>query len=270
MAVRNNPVITNGGFGRIERRSSIGGRETVSKLIFREQPSEELAFLARLQPHPNIVKLFLAESTPGLIVLEACKSSLETILRARQPFDLRDMCVSLLGALVFMHSLHIAHGDITPGNVLLASNGSWKICDFGNAVTMRPYDHLCVPKHGFTDSYTAPEVVFAVEEHGSFLISGTKADMWSFALTVLHAAVCDNIIRFELCSQLNARVILNDEVVCFYLNNSFAAMHLPCVQTACLSLLKALPVFAHLLPDMLNFTPLRRYEASYLLTLLLN
>ncbi|XP_047432618.1 striated muscle preferentially expressed protein kinase-like [Mugil cephalus] len=73
--------------------------------------------------------------------------------------EIRSSVQQLLEGLRYLHQKNIAHLDIKPENILMASPGSAhvRICDFGNAVKLdTSEDHYC--KYG-TPEYVAPEIV---------------------------------------------------------------------------------------------------------------
>ena len=191
-----------GAFGRVVSRSPVDGCPAVQKRT-NEQCANELFFLTQLRNHPNIVRVFAHACSPGVLVLEACKTSLEDILEARQTFNLQELASCTLAALAYMHGQYIAHNDIKPPNILCGQ--TWKICDFGNAVSM-PLDHLCIPDRGYTQAYAAPELVLAADLRAK--INVAKADMWSFGVTMLHAA-CENNNREDLFEHVSGVVILH-------------------------------------------------------------
>ncbi|MCM2329782.1 serine/threonine-protein kinase Stk1 [Geopseudomonas sagittaria] len=98
----------------------------------------EFALTARLS-HRHVVRLFGFEvdsaSQRAFITLELLKGpTLDQLLDERPgglPWtELRDIAVPLLEAVTYSHSLGVLHGDLKPGNVLLAADGL-RLFDFG-------------------------------------------------------------------------------------------------------------------------------------------
>ena len=75
------------------------------------------------------------------LVMELIESDMKKLLNSNPQVHLSEdhiitILYNSLCALNFMHSANIIHRDIKPGNFLIDSNCSVKICDFGLARTM--------------------------------------------------------------------------------------------------------------------------------------
>ena len=105
---------------------------------------DELLVTARLQGHPNVVRLLGASIRPPrpLLALELCRSSLFDVLHGPGggggplpgPRGRARICLDVAGALSYMHGLDphpLVHRDLKSPNVLLAGDGSARLCDFG-------------------------------------------------------------------------------------------------------------------------------------------
>ena len=73
--------------------------------------------------------------------MELIESDMKKLLNSNPQVHLSEdhiitILYNSLCALNFMHSANIIHRDIKPGNFLIDSNCSVKICDFGLARTM--------------------------------------------------------------------------------------------------------------------------------------
>lgn len=159
-----------GGAGRaFLAKDELLQREVVLKEVLFDGPEEEVAVLkeARLAAglhHPNVVAVFDVVRRPGsgLIVSEFVAGG--TLSERLQRGNLtRDFALAvadgILRGLAAIHSRGIVHRDLTPGNVLLALDGTAKIADFGIArvrrgVTVR-FDERDA-SHG-TPEFMAPE-----------------------------------------------------------------------------------------------------------------
>jgi serine/threonine-protein kinase len=69
----------------------------------------------------------------------------------------RAVALQVLGALEAAHRAGVIHRDIKPGNILLTSDGTAKVGDFGIAKTAEGLDHTATGMVVGTPSYLAPE-----------------------------------------------------------------------------------------------------------------
>ncbi|MEX2274448.1 MAG: protein kinase [Actinomycetota bacterium] len=106
-----------------------------------EDPSQRRAIeasahrAARLL-HPNVVTVYdggVADGTAFVVLERQEDVTLENVLRtAPLPgIDVRRLGLDLLAALEAAHDAGIVHGDVTPAQVLHASDGRWKLGGFG-------------------------------------------------------------------------------------------------------------------------------------------
>jgi mitogen-activated protein kinase 15 len=86
----------------------------------------------------------------------------------------------LAKALKYLHSGRIIHRDLKPSNILINSNCSIKLCDFGLVRSLVPADDSSpVLTEGVaTRWYRAPEVLLGSKSYS------TPADIWSFACII--------------------------------------------------------------------------------------
>jgi serine/threonine protein kinase len=144
----------------------------------------EIAALMDLQRyrHPNIIRLDDAHIAPskeqGLtlnVVFEKCdwdlQSFLNTIPQAMPDRQCSHFAYQILNGIDFLHSKSIIHRDLKPQNILVNSDLTVKLADFGLA---RTYSY----RSAFTTIsvtlwYRAPELLLQSEY-------GSEADMWSF------------------------------------------------------------------------------------------
>ncbi|XP_058200565.1 serine/threonine-protein kinase BLUS1 [Rhododendron vialii] len=151
-----------------------------------------------LLSHPNILKAhcsFMAESRLWVVMPFMSGGSLQSIMGSLYPNGLSEQCIAavlkeVLHALCYLHGQGHLHRDIKAGNILIDSNGSVKLADFGVSASI--YE----PNSGHGSSarrpmltdlagtpyWMAPEVIHS---HNGYSL---KADIWSFGITALELA----------------------------------------------------------------------------------
>lgn len=128
----------------------------------RERFREEAMTVARLN-HPNIVAVFDAgeqddvpfivmERLPGATFADELSGGPVPPARARR------VGADVLSALECAHAVGVIHRDVKPHNVLIASDGSAKLSDFGIAKTVSADATRTSNVYG-TPAYLAPELV---------------------------------------------------------------------------------------------------------------
>jgi len=140
------------------RTSVLQERELVER--FRREP-----LLARKLAHPNIVRVFDISEADGLFFISMefiDGADLRSLIGRGEAVPLsRFLSVfgQLCSALAYLHSQGIVHRDIQPANLMLDSQGTLKLIDFGVARELsRNTKRKRVPPAGNSE-YTAPEVV---------------------------------------------------------------------------------------------------------------
>ncbi|PSS11978.1 Serine/threonine-protein kinase [Actinidia chinensis var. chinensis] len=209
--VRN--AIAEGGFSCVYlARDAIHGSKqyALKHIICNDEESlevvkKEISVMKSLRGHPNVVPLYshdifdMGRTKEALLVMEYCEKSLVTVLESRGAgyFEEKQILVifrDVCNAVFAMHcqSPPIAHRDLKAENVLLGSDGLWKLCDFGSTSTNhkrfeRPEDMGIeednIRKHT-TPAYRAPEMwdLFLRE------LINEKVDIW--ALGCLLFRIC--------------------------------------------------------------------------------
>lgn len=127
---------------------------------FRQEP-----LLARKLAHPNIVRVFDMSEADGLFFISMefiDGADLRTLISQGGAVPLsRFLSVfgQLCSALAYLHSLGIVHSDIQPSNLMLDSQGTLKLIDFGVARELaRNTKRKRITPVGNSE-YTAPEVL---------------------------------------------------------------------------------------------------------------
>ncbi|KAL2491480.1 Protein kinase superfamily protein [Abeliophyllum distichum] len=166
---------------------------------------KEILVMKSLKGHPNIVTLHahtildMGRTKEALLLMEYCEKSLVNVLESRGArfFEekqilqiFRDVC----NAVFAMHckTPPIAHRDLKAENLLLGSDGLWKLCDFGSTST----NHKCFEKPEemgieednirkyTTPAYRAPEMWDLYRRE----LINEKVDIW--ALGCLLFRIC--------------------------------------------------------------------------------
>ncbi|KAJ8899175.1 hypothetical protein K2173_012351 [Erythroxylum novogranatense] len=173
-----------------------------------ELVNKEIHVMKSLKGHPNVVSLLahaildMGRTKEALLVMEFCDKSLVTLIDSRGAtafFEekqilsiFRDVCNAVFAMHCHCQSPPIAHRDLKAENLLLGSDGSWKLCDFGSSSTNHKrfekpeemgIEEDNIRKHT-TPAYRAPEMWDLFRRD---LIS-EKVDIW--ALGCLLFRIC--------------------------------------------------------------------------------
>ncbi|KAM9328931.1 cyclin-G-associated kinase [Gastrophryne carolinensis] len=204
-------VIAEGGFAYVyEAQDVASGKEyALKRLLSNEEEKnkaiiQEICFMKKLSGHPNIVQFCSAasigkeESDTGqgefLLLSELCKGQLvEYLNKAESKGPLS--CDTVLKifyqtcrAVQHMHKQKppIIHRDLKVENLLVSSQGTIKLCDFGSATTIAHYpDYNWTAQRratvedevtrNTTPMYRTPEII---DLYSNFPI-GEKQDIWA-------------------------------------------------------------------------------------------
>ena len=125
----------------------------------RERFAREADLQARVS-HRNVVRVFEAGVDDGLAFIATeyvAGESLGMLLRRDPPVPLGDrlaLVEQLCEGLAQIHAAGVVHGDITPANLLVSTDGTLKIAAFGRA---RLGSEADTPERVGTPAYVAPE-----------------------------------------------------------------------------------------------------------------
>ncbi len=182
-------VIGSGGMGVVWRAFDRSLRRHVACKVFSDSDIQDPANAKRFQrealhiaslSHPNIVMVYDSGTDGGFsyIVMECVDgASLRQLLGTPDPLPTGaavSIAVQVLAGLAHAHDRGIVHRDIKPANLLIQSNGTVKVADFGIAKSLGDITELTVAG-GFigTSTYASPEQLA-----GSDI--GPQADLYSF------------------------------------------------------------------------------------------
>ncbi|KAA0048302.1 putative serine/threonine-protein kinase [Cucumis melo var. makuwa] len=209
--VRN--VIAEGGFSCVYLAKDavhISKQYALKHIICNDEESlelvmKEVSVMKSLRGHPNVVTLYahtiidMGRTKEALLAMEFCEKSLVNVLESRGAgyFDenqvlliFRDICNAVFA--MHCHSPPIAHRDLKAENLLLGSDGLWKLCDFGSTSTnhkrFEKPEEMGIEEDNIrkytTPAYRAPEMwdLFRRE------LINEKVDIW--ALGCLLFRIC--------------------------------------------------------------------------------
>ena len=140
-----------------------------------------------------------------LIFMELMEVSLEKFYKqAAVPMpeaELRQVAYSILTGLAYLYQEHnILHRDVKPTNMLLGSDGSVKLCDFGLSKAMEhslvasytgsPPSPLCAHprvtrRAAGCDQYLAPE---RIDSKTSSQAYNDRSDVWAYGISLVEIA----------------------------------------------------------------------------------
>ncbi|XP_068855290.1 serine/threonine-protein kinase PAK 3-like [Aphelocoma coerulescens] len=177
-----------GGFGAVYKAldASTGQQVAIKKMALQEEMSEELAVneivAMRDSRNPNIVSYldsYLVDGELWLAMEFMDGGTLYDVVGAvyLEEGQIGAVCRECLQGLHFLHSRRVIHRDVKSCNILVSTDGSVKLADFGLCAQLTPERNKCSSSVG-TPSWMAPEVVRG-EAYGP------KVDIWSLGIVGL-------------------------------------------------------------------------------------
>lgn len=159
-------------------------KESEDDEIVRKTTLREVKIL-RMLKHENIVTLREAFRRKGrlYLVFEYVERTLLEVLEANpngvDPALVQKLVYQLVKSIDWCHGNEVVHRDIKPENLLIGSDNTLKLCDFGFARTL-PQRGGALTDYVATRWYRAPELLLAWEQNGqSFTNYGQAVDMWA-------------------------------------------------------------------------------------------
>eukprot|EP00658_Telonema_sp_P-2_P052312 TRINITY_DN4051_c0_g1_i2.p1 TRINITY_DN4051_c0_g1~~TRINITY_DN4051_c0_g1_i2.p1 ORF type:complete len:637 (+),score=122.15 TRINITY_DN4051_c0_g1_i2:47-1912(+) len=159
-------------------------KESEDDEIVRKTTLREVKIL-RMLKHENIVTLREAFRRKGrlYLVFEYVERTLLQVLEAHpngvDPTLVQKLVYQLVKSIDWCHGHNLIHRDIKPENLLISSDDTLKLCDFGFARTL-PQRGGALTDYVATRWYRSPELLLAWERNGdSHDIYGQAVDMWA-------------------------------------------------------------------------------------------
>lgn len=150
-----------------------------------QEAREEIAIHKRLGNHKYICSILdsFEDDEATYIVMEYCpEGDLYEAIRAGQgptPATVLQFMLQLIEAVEYAHSRGVYHRDIKPENILIASDGSVRLADWGLATTIRNNSEFGVG----SERYMAPELF---DEDNTSSYDAEKVDIWSIGICLLN------------------------------------------------------------------------------------
>ena len=130
--------------------------------------------------HPNILKtygIFLSnETTPPSFLLEFCPMNLDKVIKSKKFTKIQIVfsIYQIAEGMKYVHFRKVIHRDLKPTNILVTSDGTIKISDFGISKLMSAEEQSMTKGLG-TQKFMAPEIINE-EEYDE------KVDVYSFGV----------------------------------------------------------------------------------------
>jgi eukaryotic-like serine/threonine-protein kinase len=162
---------------------SISSAHSGTAELARSRALREARTAARLRQHPHVVAIYDVQVSGGdvWLILEYLPSvSLDALRRERGRLELAEVArigAGVADALAAGHSRGIVHRDVTPGNVLVADDGTVKLTDFGISHLLGEQQITQDNVVSGTIAYLAPEVARTGE-------SSPASDVFSLGSTL--------------------------------------------------------------------------------------
>ncbi|XP_050373279.1 serine/threonine-protein kinase BLUS1 [Argentina anserina] len=138
-----------------------------------------------LLSHPNILSAHCSFTVGRRLWVVA--GSLQSVISSAFPSGVPEPSIAVvlhhtLLALSYLHDQGHLHRDVKAGNILIDSDGSVKLADFGVSASVYDTSSFRLSDVAGTPYWMAPEVVHS---HNGY---GVKADIWSLGITALELA----------------------------------------------------------------------------------
>ena len=238
VTVNSSKPLGRGGFGVVYkgtlRRSSTGTSVAVAvKCMFnpsgnpkdavvpddiKNQMRRESTILCSLN-HPNVMKIFGVCPAFGWIVMELCeRGSLKSILLEKQTSielsRLTRYASETATGVAYLHSPEIAivHGDLKADNVLIRSNGSVCLCDFGMSEAKDRSKTItqtvgASTQGGLTVQWSSPELLKGKKKDRASDVFALAVTLWEiFERDTPFAGMADMIVINQILANVRPEI----------------------------------------------------------------
>ncbi|KAA6381805.1 MAG: putative Serine/threonine-protein kinase TIO, partial [Streblomastix strix] len=176
-------VIGEGSFGRVfQGRLKYSGHVVAMKYISKYGKGKDASFLGEVEvlrslEHENIIQFldYFETDNDFVVVTEFGQGDLSKLLEEDKNFsetEIHWISRQLIYALKYLHDKNITHRDLKPQNILIDSNGTIKLCDFGFARILDQKSGVMNSVKG-TPLYMAPEIINGGKSYD------WRSDLWS-------------------------------------------------------------------------------------------
>jgi len=177
------PKIGEGSFAVVHRGRSLASNQTVAIKIVKTEdelglgsPSAggvtysdvlaamktEVKLMELIGQHPNVVPVLSRDENAQVYIMPAASTDLYKLIKKQKylPHDAMQMFAhGICSGVSHIHSMGVAHQDLKSSNVLVFSDLTLKICDFGLARKMPKNNIMGVDRELCTLWYRAPELI---------------------------------------------------------------------------------------------------------------
>ena len=188
-------LLGQGGFSWVFAGRELDGEPVAVKVLmpryagdpqFESRFRNEAETAAKLQ-HPNIIRIRFVARSGGFVYfgMDLCADSLGARLQREGPLpegDIVRIASHVARGLAFAHGQGVIHRDLKPGNILLHSDGSAIISDFGIARALSGY----VASTGVNMTIGTPQYLSPEQAQGRPL--DQRVDFYALGVTLYKAA----------------------------------------------------------------------------------
>ncbi|KAK8883703.1 hypothetical protein M9Y10_042801 [Tritrichomonas musculus] len=147
--------------------------------------------------HPNVldaIGIFMSSaSIPPCILLEYCPTNLQKAVESMSFSNTETVKViyQIAEGMKYIHSKKVIHRDLKPTNILLSSDGTVKICDFGISKLMTIEEQTMTRGLG-SQKFMAPEILNEEDNYDE------KVDVYSFGVVVFFVLSSGQLPKIKL------------------------------------------------------------------------